>query len=106
MNKFLCFLVIAMMTASLSVNAQCTLSEVISAQQSYEEYVVSGVFSRDGEPEVIKLTHTVVKANNPSEALERYLSLSQAKFPGYVLKTSLVTPRGVLLTYEPCDFDI
>jgi len=107
MNRYLCFIVtFTTLLFSNGVTAQCSLSEVASAKQSYEEYVVSGVLQMDGKPDVIKLTHSVVKAKNADEALGKFQSMSQVKFPGYGLATSLVSLRGLLLTYEPCNFDI
>jgi hypothetical protein len=107
MNKFLCFLVTTMtFLISFNAEAQCSLSEVASKQQSYDEYVVSGVLKVNGKADVIKLTQSIIKANNGSDALDKFIAITKVKYPGYVLATSLVTPRALLLTYEPCNFDI
>ncbi len=91
---------------SFSADAQCSFSELASAQQANNEYVVSGVLTLNGTDGVIKLTQSIVKTNNASIALDVFTSLVKKKYPEYKLTTSLVSPRSALLNYEHCDFDI
>jgi len=86
-----------------AVSAQCSILEIAGEQQSNHEFVVSGVLQPDGKPEVIKLTQSVVQADNISLAIDSFTMIVRDKYPDYKLVTYLVSPRSLLVNYAPCE---
>ena len=96
-----CIVVVLFLLFSLTSNATCSILEQAGNQQADGEYVVSGVLQLNGVT-TIKLIHSIIKADNSSEALDKFTSIAIKEYPDYKLVTSVVSPRSALLMHAEC----
>lgn len=64
------------------------------------QFIVSGLLTRDGNPDQKKLFHAVVLARTEDEATKQFAIAVRQNFPGFSINTTLATRVPVTSTCE------
>ena len=91
---------------SAVARADCDVLETASQMQAEREVVISAILQLKSNKDIVKVIHGIEISSSPDAALMKFKSKARKLYPGYLIVSTLASPKSLLMNYSPCGADL